>query len=44
MRFACRSALQGLAVLSFTTCGIANAVTAGDYEVRVRQQTLLVRL
>lgn len=35
MHFACRSALQGLAVLSFAACGIANAATAGEYEVRV---------
>ena len=35
MRFAGRSALQGLAALSFAACGIANAATAGEYEVRV---------
>ncbi len=34
MRFACRSALQGLAVLSFAACSIANAATAAEYEVR----------
>jgi len=34
MRFACRSALQGLAALSFAACGIANAATAAEYEVR----------
>jgi|GEM_PF-2019771 len=34
MRFACRSALQGLAVLSFAACSIANAAAAAEYEVR----------
>ncbi|RCK45961.1 hypothetical protein TH25_17100 [Thalassospira profundimaris] len=34
MRFACRSALRGLAVLSFAACSIANAATAVEYEVR----------
>lgn len=34
MRFACRSALQGLAVLSFAAYSIANAATAAEYEVR----------
>ena len=34
MRFACRSALQGLAVLAFAACGIVNAATAAEYEVR----------
>ena len=29
-----RSALQGLAVLAFATCSIANAATAAEYEVR----------
>lgn len=34
MRFACRFALQGLAVLSFAACGIVNAATAAEYMVR----------
>lgn len=34
MRFACRSALQGLAALSFAACSIAHAATAAEYEVR----------
>lgn len=34
MRFACRSALQSLAVLSFAASSIANAATAAEYEVR----------
>ena len=34
MRFACRSALQGLAALSFAACGVTNAATATEYEVR----------
>ena len=34
MRFACRSALRGLAALSFAACGVANTATAAEYEVR----------
>ncbi len=34
MRFARRSALLGFAALSFAACGIANAATAAEYEVR----------
>ena len=34
MRFACRSALQGLAALSFAACDAASAATAAEYEVR----------
>ena len=34
MRFACRSALRGLAALSFAACGSANVATAAEYEIR----------
>lgn len=34
MRFACRSALQGLAALLFAASGVTNVATAAEYEVR----------